>query len=375
MPSNQKVLVASSLHPWDDPRIFYKQCHSLNKFYKITLIAVAEKKSFQINNIQVIGLPKPRSIINRLKNGLKIIKELFYGKYAILHFHDPELLWVGFTAKLLGRKVIFDIHENILGIVQIRNWIPRIIKKSLGNFMLFIENISQEIFDGIILSEKSYLKYFKNNINTITIQNFVKIEPDKTVKNKLQDHTIIYVGAVTYSRGIYDLVEAVIELQKKDPSVKLIIIGRMQDQDFEKKLNQKIKSALFPENIQLLGHINFLIMKKFISIASVGIIPLHPNDNYLYSYPTKIFDYMNWGLPYVYSNLPYWKKTFGDKCGGISFEACNKIDLIEKIERILYNNKLWHELALDCRKNVHRFNWKTEEKKLLYLYKNILVKD
>ena len=51
----------------------------------------------------------------------------------------------------------------------------------------------------------------------------------------------------------------------------------------------------------------------------------------------------------------------------------NKI--IEKIERILYNNKLWHELALDCRKNVHRFNWKTEEKKLLYLYKNILVKD
>ena len=79
MPSNQKVLVASSLHPWDDPRIFYKQCHSLNKFYKITLIAVAEKKSFQINNIQVIGLTKPTSIINRLKNGLKIIKELFYG--------------------------------------------------------------------------------------------------------------------------------------------------------------------------------------------------------------------------------------------------------------------------------------------------------
>ena len=191
MPSNPKVLVASSLHPWDDPRIFYKQCHSLNKFYKITLIAVAEKKSFQINNIQVIGLTKPTSIINRLKNGLKIIKELFYGKYAILHFHDPELLWVGFTAKLLGRKVIFDIHENILGIVQIRNWIPRIIKKSLGNFMLFFENIAQEIFDGIILSEKSYLKYFKNNISTIIIQNFVKIEPHKTVKNKLQDLLVI----------------------------------------------------------------------------------------------------------------------------------------------------------------------------------------
>lgn len=368
MPEKQKVLIASSLHQWDDPRIFYKQCSSLVKYYKLTLIAVTKNNSFQKDKIQIIGLTKPKSIFHRLINAIKIVREVFKGNYAIFHFHDPELLWVGFTAKLFGKKVIFDIHENILGIVQMRSWIPIIIKKPLSLFILLLEKFAQRIFDGTILAVKPFLKHFKNYNNTIIVQNFVRVESFSTVQLKPKDPTIIYVGSVTYSRGILDLVNVVVELQKMDPTVKLIIMGRIPDQDFERKLNNLKRLAPLPENIQFLGHINFLQLKKYIYSATVGIIPLHPNENYLFSYPTKIFDYMNWGLPYVYSDIPYWVKTFSDKCGGISFEACNKIDLIEKIEKILYDKNLWSRLSKDCRNNIQKFNWNTEEIKLLRLY-------
>ena len=371
MPDKQKVLVASSLHPWDDPRIFYKECHSLKKHYDITLVAVGEQKSFYKDNIQIIGLSKSESIFGRLANAVKIIRELLIGKYAIFHFHDPELLWVGLIAKLFAKKVIYDIHENILGVVQMRNWIPKIIKKPLGIFILLLEKITPIIFDGVLLSEKSYLKHFRKNNNIIIVQNFVEVDSYRIVQSKPKDHTIIYVGAVTYSRGILDLVKAVVELQKNNPTIKLIIIGRLPNQKFKRKLHDVINSAPSPENIQILGHINFLQLNKYVSTATIGVIPLHSNDNYLFSYPTKIFDYMNWGLPFVYTDIPYWKETFGEKCGGVSFKACDKIDLIKKIEKILYDEYLWSQLSKNCRKNIQKFNWNTEEIKLLQLYNDI----
>jgi len=363
--------VATSLHPWDDPRIFYKQCYSLNKYYQVTLIAVVDKKSFQKDSIQVIGLIKPNSIIHRLKNALTILRELFNGKYSVMHFHDPELLWVGFIAKLFNKKVIFDIHEDIVGVVQIRNWIPKIFKNLLGYLILNIEKYAQIYFDGIILSENSYLKYFKKNNNTITVQNFVEINYKKYVKDTLIHPTIIYIGAVMYSRGIIDLVKSTIELQKEDSTIKLIIIGRIPDQDFKNKLYKLRESAPVPNNIEYLGHINFLKLKIYISKASIGIIPLHPNENYIFSYPTKIFDYMNWGLPYVYSDIPYWVKTFGTESGGLYYEACNSSDLTNKIKKIIYDEKLWKKLSKDCRKSIMNYDWNLEEFKLLRLYRNI----
>jgi len=372
MPNKQKVLIASSLHPWDDPRIFYKQCHSLKKHYDLTLIAVSEQKLFNKDDIQIIGLSKPSSLVYRLVNAIKIVREVFKEKYIIFHFHDPELLWVGFIVKLFGKKVIFDIHENILGIVQMRSWIPNLLRKPLGLITLFFEKVGQKVFDGTILAIEPFFKHFKNYNNTIIVQNFVKINSRKIVQMNPKNHTIIYVGAVTYSRGILDLVKAVVELQKTNPTIKLIIIGRLPDKKFEENLNEIKKTSPISENIQFLGHTNFLQLKKYISTATIGVIPLHPNENYLFSYPTKIFDYMNWGLPFVYSNIPYWIKTFGNKCGGIPFKARDRIDLIKKIKKIMFDQDLWNQLSKDCRNNIQQFNWDYEQVKLLQLYNSII---
>ena len=159
MPIKQKVLIASSLHPWDDPRIFYKQCHSLKKHYDLTLIAVSERKLFNKDDIRIIGLSKPKSLVYRLVNSVKIVREVFKEKYIIFHFHDPELLWVGFIVKLSGKKVIFDIHENILGIVQMRSWIPDFLRKPLGLITLFsiVPKIAAFNSDRSRISDRSYL--------------------------------------------------------------------------------------------------------------------------------------------------------------------------------------------------------------------------
>lgn len=371
MPDKIKVLVASSLHVWDDPRIYYKQCSSLAKYYDLTLMAISEDNIKIADNMRIIGLKKPLSLFARLIHAVQIWTELIHDKYKIFHFHDPELLWVGFLAKIAGKKVIMDIHENILGVVQIRNWIPGWLRIPLGKLFLFLENLGQLIFDGTILAEASYQKYFKSDSKTVIIQNFVKVNSERIVESMPVKPKIVYVGDVTFSRGITELMEAVIELQKSDRNISLNIIGKLPEEKFRKQLELIRATAPFPEQIMLTGYVNFKQLKHFVSDAMLGVVPLHSSPNYLHSFPTKIFDYMNWGLPFVYSDLPFWVKTFSETSGGLKFKAGDKKDLLEKITQVIYNKEAWNKQASDGRKNIAKFSWTTEEKKLLHLYKNI----
>ena len=95
-----KVLLASSLHRWNDVRIFHKEASSLAVKYDVTVMGVASGRISNSGEIRILTLPRPTSLLQRFINGCKILKEGVSGGYAIFHFHDPEMLWVGFVVKL-----------------------------------------------------------------------------------------------------------------------------------------------------------------------------------------------------------------------------------------------------------------------------------
>ncbi len=60
----------------------------------------------------------------------------------LYHLHDPELLPGGILLRLLGKRVVFDIHEDLPKQIRIKPWIHR----RLVRFWVWIA----QLFDALV---------------------------------------------------------------------------------------------------------------------------------------------------------------------------------------------------------------------------------
>ncbi len=109
-----KICHLTSVHPALDNRIFYKECVSLsNAGYNVTLIGNHSVNEV-IENIRIIALEPVNSRLRRMTFLLtRLLNKALEENYEIYHLHDPELIPIGVLLKLKGKKVIYDVHEDL----------------------------------------------------------------------------------------------------------------------------------------------------------------------------------------------------------------------------------------------------------------------
>ena len=119
-----KICHLSTVHLPFDTRVFHRECISLSKKYEVYLVGNYCKDKIE-SGINLIGI-KPYS--SRLKRILINIPRVMWKGIAInarlYHIHDPELIPVGILLRLMGKKVIYDIHENYSQVIKLKNWVP-----------------------------------------------------------------------------------------------------------------------------------------------------------------------------------------------------------------------------------------------------------
>ena len=149
-----KIAHLTSVHPENDNRIFYKECTTLMQAgYDVTLI-VAGAETKNVNGIQIIGYEKAhggrlkRMIKTSFVDMLKVCKKV---DAEIYHFHDPELIFTGLFLKLMGKKVIYDIHENNPASILSKPYIKsKIVQQIVSKVFDLFEKGTVNFFDAII---------------------------------------------------------------------------------------------------------------------------------------------------------------------------------------------------------------------------------
>tara|TARA_Y100000768_G_C23957257_1_gene673474 strand:- start:221 stop:1333 length:1113 start_codon:yes stop_codon:yes gene_type:complete len=359
------------VHRRYDSRIFYKQCTSLakNEDYCINLV-VADCNGDEIkNNVYIydIGI-KYKSRLRRIFHGRqKILQKAINLNSDIYHIHDPELIPVGLKLKKLGKKIIFDSHEDVSEDIMLKNWIPFLIRKIISILYVFFEKYTLKKFDFLI-SPTEFIndKLKKINPSIAIICNYPIVEDFDYNEEiwKEKNNEIVYVGGISILRGIEQMINY-ISAEKK---VTLNLAG-----DFYDKKSEEIVKTFTGKNLKYKGFIDKSELFKIINTSKIGLSILHPTKTYIHSLPIKLFEYMLLGLPVIVSNFHLFESiVIKNKCG-ISVNPLDDTEIRDSINYIMKNPKIAAEMGANGRKAVlNRYNWGVEEKKLLSLYDSLI---
>lgn len=367
----KKVCHLTSAHSIDDIRIFHKECISLaNNGYDVTLIACGESEYEEIKNgVKCISLNVP--VKNRLERMIKRSKAIYKKALEIdadiYHFHDPELFFVGLKLKKIGKKVIFDAHEDFPKQILQKTYIPKFIRKPISMFAGVIDKIIFLKFDLIVTTTPSITSKYKNyGCESVEIRNYPILNNTNIINWNQKKNIICYVGVISELRGVTNLLDALAETKYY-----LNLAGPFDNKLYESNL-RKHKGW---DKVIYHGFIPQDEILKIYRESKIGIGLFHsaPNDGI----STKLYEYMYAGLPVIISDCTKSNKEIVEKykCG-IVVDPFNKNEIIKAIELLMNNDELAFKMGKNGKKAVENYyNWTNEEHKLLNFYYKIFKKE
>jgi glycosyltransferase involved in cell wall biosynthesis len=368
-----KVCHLTSVHDRFDARIFQKECRSLsNAGYEVILVVADGKGESVVDNIHIydVGLENNRfkrffSTIHKIKNRAISLD------CDVYHFHDPELIFVGLALKKMGKKVIFDMHENIPADISEKEYIPVILRKILSVIYEQLEIYAVKRFDGIVSTRRSIndrLKGFNKNIKLVT--NFPEIE--KIIEKKNNEINIIcFAGAIVPNWRHKEIILAIENID----NVRYLLAGPADINYLE-----ELKTLKGWSKVDYLGIIPFKDVLEMYKKATLGVA--------IYVYcknmdgttgnlaNTKLFEFMNWEIPIVCTDYSLWKQiVVEDEECGICVSPYKVNEISDAIKYILNNPEIAKEMGKRGRKAmINKYNWQNQEQILIELYNQVLIK-
>lgn len=375
--SYPKIAVVSTVHFYKNARVYFKSVISIKKKYDdlIFIVPAAQTEPFVENDVSIDPLPIPKSRFDRfIKNQFYIYKKLKNNKPDIIHFHVPELiLLMLFMKKKFGCKIIFDVHENVPLSFKDKYWIPCFLKPILPFTYSKIEKIAIKSFDAVIIAETSYKKNYDESVIEILNYPIINNINNDLTKDFNGELKFVYVGNITKTRGIFKILDSFLLLQKKYNYLTLTLIGSFAPSSLYEQIIEFIAENNLQNNVSILGELPLNEVYEILNEMHFGYAILEPIGNYIESLPTKIFDYMSHGIPYVVSDFPIYKKYTIDSNTGIVADYFNTDEIVEKISKLIENREELSVMSENGKTAVKNdWNWESQEKKLLNLYKSLL---
>lgn len=368
-----KVCHFTSGHEAHDARIFHKQCCTLARAnYDVQLVVPFGVNEIRDNvKIWSIGAGS----FGRFKRFLLVSKSVYKKALSInadiYHFHDPELIPFGLKLKRLGKKVIYDSHEDSPADILNKGWIPKYLRGFVSKIFSWYERYAVSRFDAVISVTPHVVDRFKKiNLNSYLVTNYPildKVPPIKSELTSKKDKVLCFVGRVCDESMQRNIVEAVNGVE----GVRYICAGPA-DKDYLDELSV-IPGWKFCDYH---GPIAFSDAHEFVSQGMAGIQITDYIPNYGYNIGslgnTKMFTYMIAAIPVICTDMVLWKQIIDENSCGICVNPHNINEIREAIEFIRDNPKRAREMGKNGRNAViEKYNWNSQVPNLLNLYKSI----
>lgn len=372
MNTPKRVVHLTTVHHPTDPRIYHKECKSLKQAgFDVTLIAKAnENDDTQDQSIRHIPLKKYNSRLKRMTLGVyDAYRKAKHLNADVYHFHDPELLPVGWLLKRKDNVVIYDIHEDYRTSILQKDYLSMPVKKLLANIYQSIERFFARDA-ALCLAEKYYKDIYPSGeciLNYPTINHSFL----NSKRGGQAEYKLLYTGNVTLERGAIE--HARIPLFDQD--IEVHMVGKCPSSIAEKMYQTAgdHKDRLFIEGIDQFIEKEVIEARYLNTNWLAGIALFPPTEHYMKKELTKFFEYMNAGLPIICSDFPVWKEFMETYECGIAVDPYDEEAIKGAILYLKDNPEEARRMGENGKRAVQEeLNWGKEEKKLIAWYNELL---
>ncbi|MEG0879655.1 MAG: glycosyltransferase family 4 protein [Janthinobacterium sp.] len=362
-----RIVHLTSAHPRNDTRIFIKECRSLAAAGHDVSLVVADGKGDELRDgVRIVDAGKLSGRLNRmLRTTRRVYDKAVALDAEVYHFHDPELIPAGLKLKRLGKKVVFDSHEDVPQQILAKPYlVPSLLRALSWGFSSYQEYAVRR-FDGVVAATPFIRdKFLRIHPNTVDVNNFPLLgEFESVLPWEKKSAEVCYVGGIGAIRGIRELVRA---CELLSSPARLNVAGSFS----EAALEGEVRAYPGWTRVNECGYLGREGVRDVMARSLAGLVTLHPVANYLDALPVKMFEYMAAGIPVIASDFPLWRGIIDDADCGICVDPLDPAAIAAAIDYLVGHPEIARKQGQNGRAAVlGKYNWPAQEAKLINFYR------
>jgi glycosyltransferase involved in cell wall biosynthesis len=368
---NKVVCHITSVHTPFDVRIFHKQCKTLsNAGFSVFLVATDDKDDVVKDGVNLAFVNLPRSRFERvfftsLLTVLRALKE----KPDVIQMHDPELLPYALILAIIGKKIVFDFHEDVEMKLLEREWLPKPFRSAAAMIFRSMAIAGGRLFSAKLTATPTIAAHHTGNRIEVIANYPVPLLIEGDLSDNIyreSNNNIIYTGGWTHNRGIQQLVKAMEHVN--NPSAKLTVIGQVEP-------DEHAIASQFDGYTRVIdvGRVPYEDSVKHMQEAALGLVCSQYGHGYDKALPNKLFEYMALGLPVIASNFPLWVELLENEDCVVFVDPAKPAEIAQAIDSLLTDCSRREVMGTNGRRAIkERFSWEQEGKRLVKIYDEIL---
>jgi glycosyltransferase involved in cell wall biosynthesis len=286
---------------------------------------------------------------------------------VIVHCHDPELVWAIPLMRLMGKKVIYDAHEDLPNQVRSKTYILPLLRPIIiviAHLIVFLARISSSY---IIAATETIAQSFPSRKVTV-IHNYppLRVEERGATPIEFRPNAVVYVGGISRNRGSEVMVDMVTETNFPH-HWKLELAGSIAP-DERDALSRRSGWA----KVTYHGQLSSDNTRELLLTAKVGIVVLRDTPAYRQALATKMFEYFAAGLPVIASDFPLWRSIIEKHDCGTLVDPASSSAVAGAVRRYANDEALLIRQSRNARQlAVDSLNWASEGEALVSVYQRI----
>jgi glycosyltransferase involved in cell wall biosynthesis len=128
---------------------------------------------------------------------------------------------------------------------------------------------------------------------------------------------VVYLGALERARRSEVMIEAMAGVRKEFPQALLVFVGDAEDPGERLWFDALVRELGLQDHVLFTGWLPAEQARRYLRTAEIGLSPCARTPSLEVASPTKVIEYMAWGVPVVANDLPDQAYLIGETGGGL----------------------------------------------------------